>query len=373
MSGASDIQVQVLRQALDRGESIWAVHYASHSLYKAKNEPVPVTCISATSVNDHGSNVAFSISDIRGSNREDRESELLDRFFTFLDEHQDAKLLHWNMDKADYGFESLANRYKWLTGKEPQYRPPSDRLFDLDQIITEQYGEAYVPHPKFRNLVALNKVSQRYWISGQDEAEKAEKEDYAAIQRSTSEKARAIAQLFSGFMGGSLVTSGSAGSVEFAGAQIDAVKLILQLADRMLYVERSLKKRHSQRPTLEVTDEYDVQDLLRSLLVLFFEDVREETWSPEYAGGSSRIDFTVPDYGVAIEVKKSRESMTARSVGEELLVDRDKYAVHPNVSHLVCVVMDHDGRLSNPRGLERDLMRESAKEGIAVTVRIVDR
>lgn len=372
MNEASEIQLRVVRQALERGESILAVHYASGNLYKAKDSPVAATCISATFLTD-GTTRAFSLSGIKGETLEDRERDILKQFFEFLNEHQDAKLVHWNMDKADYGFDALANRYEWLIGERPTYRPPTDRLFDLDQILTNHYGEGYVPHPKLPSLAALNKVNQRYWMTGKEEADKAEVRDFASIQRSTAEKSRAIADLFLHFMDGSLITKESAGSVSFAGAQVDAVKVVLTLAARMLYVERSLKRRHSKRSTLVVSDEYDVQDLLRSLLVVFFDDVREETWSPDYAGGSSRIDFTLPDFGMAIEVKKSRDSMTAKSVGEELLVDRDKYAVHPDVSHLVCIVMDHDGMLANPRGLEGDLSRESTKEGIAVTVKIVDR
>ncbi|WP_054813447.1 hypothetical protein [Nocardia arizonensis] len=369
---ASEIRIQMLRQALDRAESIMAVHYASGNLYKAKDSPVPVTCISVTILSD-GSTRAFSLADMKGESVEERETALLRGFFDFLDDYQDAKLVHWNMDKADYGFDALVHRYRWLTGGEPPYSPSPDRLFDLDQMLSETYGDGYVPHPKLTNLAALNKILPRYWIPGKEEAEKSESGDYAAIQRSSSEKSRAIGQLFREFASGSLVTENSAGAVEFAGAQIDAVKIVLEIANRMLYVERSLCRRHDKRETLRVKDEYDVQDLLRSLLVLFFDDVREENWVPDYAGGSARIDFTLPDFGTAVEVKKSRPTLNARKVGEELIVDRDKYAKHPDISHLVCIVIDHEGQLGNPRGLEKDLSREATAEGIAVTVRIVDR
>jgi hypothetical protein len=108
-------------------------------------------------------------------------------------------------------------------------------------------------------------------------------------------------------------------------------------------------------------------------LTVFFEDVREETATPEYAAGSSRIDFLLPAFKVAIEVKKSRESMTAKSLADELIIDRDRYAKEDRVGHLICLVFDHEGRLPNPRGLESDLSRQSAAEGLAVTVKIVDR
>lgn len=372
MREVAEMQMRVLRQAYERGESMMAVHYASGNLYMAKDSPVPVSCISITDIGSQGT-TAFSLSDIAGESALEREKSLLGAFIKFLQEHQDTKFIHWNMDKADYGFGAIVNRARWLTHVEPAYRPSAERLFDLDQILTEFYGEGYVEHPKLPTLAALNRLSQRYWLAGKDEAEKAESKDFGAIQRSTSEKSRAIAHLFGLLLDGTLVTKDSAGALDFAGSKVDAVRTIVTLADRLLLVERSLKRRHAGRSTLTVSDEYDVQDLLRSLLVVFFEDVREETWAPEYAGASSRIDFVLPEFGVAVEVKKTRDSMTARTVGEELIVDRDKYAQHPSVSHLVCVVLDHDGRLANPRGLEKDLGRESTKEGLAVTVRIVDR
>lgn len=372
MQAAVEMRLNALRQAFDRGESLMAVHYASASLFKARDSPVAVTCIAVTDVGN-GTTHAFSMANVSGASEEERERELLANFFEFLEGHQDAKLIHWNMDKADYGFDALANRYRWLSKSVPPYRPPGDRLFDLDQFLVATYGEGYVPHQKLPHITALNRVSQRYWMAGKDEAEKAEEGDYAAIQRSTSEKSRAIAELFKLFMSGSIVTSNSAGRTRFAGAELDAVNVVLVLADRMLLVERSLSRRHDSRATLTVSDEYDVQDLLRSLLVIFFDDVREESWAPEYAGGSSRIDFILPDFAVAVEVKKSRGSLSSRKVGEELIIDRDRYALHPSVKHLVCVVIDHEGQLANPRGLESDLMQNSSKEGIAVTVRIVDR
>lgn len=372
MHAASELRFNTLRQAYERGEAVLAIHYASASLFKAKDSPVSVSCIAVTDLQDDSTR-AFSMSDFNGDSAEDRERQLLKSFFEFLTDRQDAKIIHWNMDKADYGFEALASRYRWLIGSDVPYRPSNDRLFDLDQFLTETYGEGYVTHPKLPSLVALNRVNQRYWLSGKNEAEKAEEGDYSAIQRSTSEKSRAIGELFRLFVVGTIVTGNSVGRTRFAGAEVDAVNVVLALAERMLLVERSLKRRHSKRDTLLVTDEYDVQDLLRSLLVIFFDDVREESWAPEYAGGSSRIDFVLQSFSVAIEVKKSRESMTSRTVGEELIIDRDKYATHPVVKHLVCLVIDHDGHLANPRGLEADLMRDAPKEGIAVTVRIVDR
>ena len=56
--------------------------------------------------------------------------------------------------------------------------------------------------------------------------------------------------------------------------------------DRFHSIAIQLRSRHSGRQTLDVQDEYDVQDLLHSILKLNFSDIRKEDWTPSYAGGS---------------------------------------------------------------------------------------
>lgn len=372
MTGKLQSELMAAREAFHQGESIAAIHYESGNFYLAKDRPVEVTCVSIVDIGDLGT-LTFSLADFNVSNTEEREKLLLTAFYDWLSTHQDTRLIHWNMNNSDYGFAAIAARYQWLLGEAPPAAVPQARMLDLDSVITEIYGEGYAQHPKLQNLAALNKLGQRYWLKGAEEPARAESGDFAAVQRSTSEKARAVARLARLLFDGELATQESVGDIVFADSRIDAVKTVLTVSQRMLLVERSLSRRHSKRSTIEVTDEYDTQDLLRSLLVIFFEDVREETATPEYAGGSTRIDFILPDFQVAIEVKKSRESMTAKSLADELIIDRDRYAKDERVGHLICLVFDHEGRLANPRGLESDLSRESSAAGLAVTVKIVDR
>jgi hypothetical protein len=53
-------------------------------------------------------------------------------------------------------------------------------------------------------------------------------------------------------------------------------------------------------------DEYDVQDIFHALLRLFVDDIREEEWTPSYAGGASRMDFLLPELETVVEIKKTR-------------------------------------------------------------------
>ena len=133
------------------------------------------------------------------------------------------------------------------------------------------------------------------------------------------------------------------------------------LFERFFKVARQLRNRHDNRDTISISDEYDVQDLLHALLLIFFDDVRPEEWTPTYAGGALRMDFLLKEIDTVIEVKKTRPSMSSKDLGEQLIIDIEKYQTHPNCKQLCCFVYDPEGILGNPIGIKNDL--ESAHEG----------
>lgn len=101
---------------------------------------------------------------------------------------------------------------------------------------------------------------------------------------------------------------------------------------------RSILNRHSKRATLEINDEYDVQDLLQGILRLFIDDIRPEDYVPSYAGGNSRIDFYLPKYETYIETKMTREGLRDKEVGEQLAIDIARYG--DKCKTLVCFIYD---------------------------------
>lgn len=131
--------------------------------------------------------------------------------------------------------------------------------------------------------------------------------------------------------------------------------LLTKLFERFHIVARQLRRRHDGRPTMEINDEYDVQDLLHGLLRIDFDDVRPEEWTPSYAGASNRMDFLLKEDEIAIEVKMTRDGLKDKELGEQLIIDIAKYQSHPNCKCLYCFVYDPDGNVRNPRGLEKDL------------------
>ena len=137
--------------------------------------------------------------------------------------------------------------------------------------------------------------------------------------------------------------------------QDNTLKEIKRIFDKFHNVARQLRSRYDKRCTIEIQDEYDVQDLLHALLKLYFDDVRPEEWTPSYAGSSSRMDFLVKSERVVIEVKKARKGLDDKLLGEQLIVDIEKYKSHPDCKKLLCFVYDPEGRLGNPTGIANDL------------------
>jgi hypothetical protein len=141
------------------------------------------------------------------------------------------------------------------------------------------------------------------------------------------------------------------------------------LALRFHGVVMALRTRYGGRATLDVSDEYDVQDLMRALLATLFDDVRPEEYVPSYGGGRSRTDFLLKKEQVVLELKKTRAGLADKQLGDELIIDSARYAAHPDCKTLVCIVYDPENRIINPSALQADL--SGNKNGISVDVIIV--
>lgn len=135
---------------------------------------------------------------------------------------------------------------------------------------------------------------------------------------------------------------------------------------------RQLQRRYNNRATIKIEDEYDVQDLLHALFRLHFDDVRPEEWAPSYAGGSKRMDFLLKGAEIAVEVKKTREGLKDKEIGEQLTIDIANYKGHPDCKILYCFVYDPDGMIRNPRGLENDLQARNKDFPVKVYIRPLD-
>lgn len=140
----------------------------------------------------------------------------------------------------------------------------------------------------------------------------------------------------------------------------DAVARVVRVCERLPAVARQLGRRHQNRATLEIRDEYDVQDLLHALLLLEFDDVRDESSNPTYLGKGSRIDLLLPEEAVAIEVKMTRANLDAKKLGSELAEDITRYAdpdANRGATTLVIHIHDPSHRIPNHTTFATDLRR----------------
>ncbi len=131
-----------------------------------------------------------------------------------------------------------------------------------------------------------------------------------------------------------------------------------------------LTHRRKGTQPLSFESEYDVQDLLHSLLRPWINDIRPEEFTPSYAGSSTRMDFLLPAHRLVIETKVVRDHAHARRVGDELIIDIEHYRRHPQCSSLWCVVYDPDQLITNAEGLKNDLQGERSTPDGSITVRV---
>lgn len=140
-----------------------------------------------------------------------------------------------------------------------------------------------------------------------------------------------------------------------AGMEDATRDLLRKICTRFHLVARQLRLRKEYRPTLEINDEYDLQDLFYALLRLQFDEVGTEEWSPDYAGGARRTTYLLDWDRTAVVVKQTRPGLSTKDLAEQVKADAAHYFARPNGKTLLCFIYDPDGRIGNPRGLEADL------------------
>jgi hypothetical protein len=109
------------------------------------------------------------------------------------------------MRSIHYGFQAIAHRYRVLGG-EPQ-EIHERNLVDLSRILYAIYGSHYVEHPRLQNIVEKNKISNRDFLSGREEAEAFEEGEYVRLHYSTLRKVDTLANIAQRADNGSLVTN----------------------------------------------------------------------------------------------------------------------------------------------------------------------
>lgn len=145
-----------------------------------------------------------------------------------------------------------------------------------------------------------------------------------------------------------------------------SMEKLRRILDRFHLIVNQLQHRHNNRPPLVMKDEYDIQDLLHSLLILYFDDIRPEIYTPPYAGKSARMDFILKPESIVLEVKITGKDFSDKEIRDQLIADISHYSQNPDCKKLVCFIYDPENRIESLDDF-RDFFSEN-KEGPEVEV-----
>ncbi len=153
----------------------------------------------------------------------------------------------------------------------------------------------------------------------------------------------------------------------------EAVDIIEHILYHINSVAEQLLDRYDKRETLRIGDEYDVQDLLHSLLAMFFDDVVNEEWLPSLGANPSRGDFLLLDNGTIIEVKttlkKTGVDKAIRvSLERDLNDDLMKYSRWPGCKRIFLFVYDPEKKIKKYSQFERGM---DANKIVGIKVRTI--
>jgi hypothetical protein len=148
----------------------------------------------------------------------------------------------------------------------------------------------------------------------------------------------------------------------------DPLSLIRKVCLRLHSVARQLRLRRDYRPTLEVDDDYDLQDLLCALLKVEFDEVATDEWMPPYTEGAPRTTLLLNRDQIAVVAKKTRAGLTAKELADQVAADFAYYRAHGRCSTLFCFMYDPEGRIGSPKRLETTLTSVSEHCRVEVLV-----
>jgi hypothetical protein len=124
-----------------------------------------------------------------------------------------------------------------------------------------------------------------------------------------------------------------------------------RLLRRLPLVVRQLRTRRGSRTPFTVNDEYDLEDLVRSLLPLHFDDVRLLSRTPAYAA-ATRTDFLLAGNALSLTVKRRDRGGADEELAVQLQVDAAFYQQQPGCQALVGFVYDPEGLVHEPHRCE---------------------
>lgn len=194
---------QQLDDLLDQSKNVLVIHYSCESFYDNPQGKTPrITSIAVRHLGS-GQTESFSMHQIAeelsvpfaeiDARYTELEKIMLDRFFEFLVPHQHFFWVHWNMRDVNYGFAAIEHRYRVLKGQPLHIT--EDRKFDLARAMVDLYGVAYIGHPRLETLIKKNKITDKDFLPGAEEASAFERKEFVRLHQSTLRKVDILANI----------------------------------------------------------------------------------------------------------------------------------------------------------------------------------
>jgi len=121
---------------------------------------------------------------------------------------------------------------------------------------------------------------------------------------------------------------------------------------RLPRVIRELRWRQGEQPPFRVEAARDLEDLLRALLLLYFDDIRHESRTPSYDPGT-RTDFVLLPQRLAITAKLVPLGVKESQIVEQIQIDSAYYQALQNCATLIIFIYDPEALLREAPALER--------------------
>lgn len=193
----------------------FVIHYSCESFYERPEGTSPrITSIAVRNI-ESGQTSSFSIHQVAerqgikasqiDQHYDELEKQMLDEFYAFVDRHRTYNWVHWNMRDINYGFQAIDHRYKVLGG-DPIEIQETNKI-DMARTMVNYYGVGYVGHPRLQKLVERNRITDRDFLSGAEEAAAFEEADHVKLHLSTLRKVDVMANIAHRFEEGTLETN----------------------------------------------------------------------------------------------------------------------------------------------------------------------
>lgn len=189
---------------LDQASTTLVIHYSCESFYDKTDGKTPrITSIAVRNLAS-GQTDSFSIHQIAEEQKvsfdriadhyDELERQMLGRYFDFLRSRQHFNWVHWNMRDVNYGFAAIEHRYRVLGGQPIMIS--EDKKFDLSRALVDLYGVGYIGHPRLESLLAKNKITNRDFLTGAQEAKAFDNKEFVRLHQSTLRKVDTLANVF---------------------------------------------------------------------------------------------------------------------------------------------------------------------------------